>query len=345
MIKYTKDGYLDIPAILDRGYFFNAVVGARGTGKTFGALAHMAQRESNGKFLLVRRTAKQAAAMGNSKTSPFKAVNGALGTNIECDTLDARLGISAFKNGDSGDFIGYGGALSTFAGFRGIDFSDVDIIIYDEFIKEKHERKIQGEGEAFFNLIETVNRNRELQAGKPPVTVLCLANSNDIFNPLFVSLKLVLPAEKLINAGREELYDKDRGLLLYIVQNSPISEQKSKTALYKLVGDGEFTNMAIKNSFNMDESEQIKSLPLKGMKPIAAIGEICVYKRPNGGYYIASKAVGGGYRQYTLSSADRARFKNDYKMVFWRAFYGREMVFETYYTSKLFEEYFIKLSY
>lgn len=343
MIRYTDDGYLRIDAIIKKGYFFNIVIGARGTGKTFGALKYAVERKTTGKFLFIRRTGLQAGAMGKEETSPFKAVNNVLGTSIKSETINRKLNISGFRNGDN--LIGYGGALTTFANFRGIDFSDVDLIIYDEFIKEKHERKLNGEGGALVNLIETVNRNREL-IGVKPVQVICLANSNDIFNELFIELSLVLTCEKMIARGNEEYYDKERGLLLYVIQNSPISAKKKKTALYKLVNsDSEFYQMSIKNSFNMDESETIRSLPIKGFKPLCAIGEICIYETPNRNdcrYYVAAKAVGNGFRRYTLASADIGRFKTDYKFL-WQAFFGREIVFETYYTSKLFEKYFINV--
>ena len=66
-------------------------------------------------------------------------------------------------------------ALSTFGNLRGVDFSDVDMIFFDEFVPQKNARPIKAEAEAFFNLYETVNRNRELD-GRPPVRVLMLSN-------------------------------------------------------------------------------------------------------------------------------------------------------------------------
>ena len=75
---------------------------------------------------------------------------------------------------------GYAGALSTFSNIRGADFSDVKIIIYDEFIPEKTNRcSIRNEWDALLNLIETVNRNRELE-GEESVKIILLSNATNI---------------------------------------------------------------------------------------------------------------------------------------------------------------------
>ena len=93
-------------------------------------------------------------------------------------------------------------ALSTISNVRGFDATDRDVLIYDEFIPERHERPIKDEATAFFNAIETIQRNRELE-GKDPLTVLCLANANELANPLFIELKLVKRAMALIRKGIE----------------------------------------------------------------------------------------------------------------------------------------------
>ena len=52
-----KNGYIDIPYIRTQGYPFTIITGARGTGKTFGALKDMV--ENNEKFIYMRRTKTQ----------------------------------------------------------------------------------------------------------------------------------------------------------------------------------------------------------------------------------------------------------------------------------------------
>ena len=93
---------------------------------------------------------------------------------------------------------GYTSALSTFSNLRGFDGSNIKILLYDEFIPERHERLIKNEADAFFNVYETINRNRELQGG-PPLIALCLSNSNSLASPIFTALNLVKTLERMHN--------------------------------------------------------------------------------------------------------------------------------------------------
>ena len=118
--------------------------------------------------------------------------------------------------------LGYTAALSTISNMRGFDASDVEMLIYDEFIPEKHERTLKHEATAFLNAYETINRNREMQ-GKKPLQVLALANAMDLANPIFLELGIVNNIERMLDKGRSNIYlDRDRGLLVAICSNSPI---------------------------------------------------------------------------------------------------------------------------
>ena len=178
-IYYPDSGYVNIGGILCEGYPFNFVCGGRGTGKTYDAL-RMA-RKNNRKFILLRRTQTQADTISNPKFSVFKPLNDDEGWNIQPEKVGDHL--KAFVDEDE-NIIGYVFALSTLSNMRGFDASDVELIIYDEFIPEKHERPIKNEAEALWNAYETINRNRELK-GQAPVQHLCLANANDIRNPVY----------------------------------------------------------------------------------------------------------------------------------------------------------------
>ena len=83
--------------------------------------------------------------------------------------------------------------------------------IFDEFIPERHERPIKNEGAAFLNAYETMNRNRELQ-GYKPIQTLCLANANDLGNPIFMELGLVSRAMRMQQTGKTMSLLRDRGI-------------------------------------------------------------------------------------------------------------------------------------
>jgi hypothetical protein len=211
---------------------------------------------------------------------------------------------------------------------RGFDASDVDIHIYDEFIPEKHERPIKNEGSAFLNAYETINRNREL-TGRKPLQVLCLANANDLANPIFMELHLVRKAEQMRRKKQEISIDKERGVGLFILDKSPISQQKKTTALYRLTDGSNFERMSINNDFSGEDVGRIKSKPLTEYRPVVFIGEICVYEhKSNRSYYISTHKVGSP-PIYGTGDAERARFRRIYSWI-WDEYMENNIEFEEY---------------
>lgn len=314
MKLYDRNGYVNIPGVLDTPVPFAFVVGGRGTGKTYGALKCMLER--NIKFILLRRTQSQADIISKPEFSPFKRV--AMDKDIILAAQPLTKYNSAFYHGELGDDgkiravgspLGYTAALSTFSNVRGFDASDVDLIIYDEFIPETHERPIKNEFEALMNCYETVNRNRELN-GQKPVKLLCLANSNDLSNPIFMGLGLVKTAMDMMKKGQEERVDRQRGIGLWILQRSPISDQKEDTALYRLNGNNEFARMSLGNEFSHNAPSKIKSQNLREYVPIVAVGELCVYRHKSKDNYYISTHTSGSPEHYGTGDAELKRFRN-----------------------------------
>lgn len=303
MAMYLDSGYINIEWIVERNTVFNILIGARGIGKTFGALKYCI--DHNIKFLYLRRTQTQADIAGNPIYTPVKAITD--------DVYPERSGKNLYILTEAEDHakLGYIAALTTFSNLRGFDASEIEWIIFDEFIPESSERALKNEGETFLNLYETVNRNRELK-GKPAVNVLLMANSNQIASSILMQLQLVRPIAKMIKAGQSYWHDQERSVSVIYPVDSPISRKKSQTALYKLTGTGSYADMALSNIFADLDDPMIKSRPINEYKPLAAIGEICLYRHKSRQEYYVSAHVSGKPTQYTLSSADIARFRKTY---------------------------------
>lgn len=344
-IMYTKEGYIDFNYIMKDTAPFIFIVGGRGSGKTYGAIKYAL--ENGLPFFFMRRTQTQIDLIKNDSFSPFKAVD----ESVVVASINKNLsGIyHGSQNADgtwsaAGPPIGYMCALSTISNIRGFDASDVDLIIYDEFIGEAHERPIKNEGQAFLNAYETINRNRELN-GEEPVKVLALANSNSLANPIFVELQLVTPVEKMLRSsdnknGYTSYKNASRGVSVYMINRSPILEAKQQTALYKLSGDSEFSSMALRNKFTAEEMDHIKSEDLKPYRLICCVGEICVYKRKdNTRYYITGHKSGSTQSEYQSTSTDLKRFRRD-QYFLWLAYLKGKILFESYIYKVLFENYF-----
>ena len=335
---YDESGYVNIKGILEEGYPFNFLVGGRGTGKTYTTLK--VAKEDGLKFMLMRRTQSQADLISKPEFSVFKPLNEDMGWNEMVRRISKYN--SAFFIPDLDDEeieheIGYTCALSTISNMRGFDASDIQLLIYDEFIPEKHERLLKNEADAIFNAYETMNRNREIK-GIAPIQMICLANANDITNPVFESLKLIRIADRMQKGNTDRWTDEKRGIQLIMLHRSPISRKKSQTVLYNLTDGTEFSNMALDNDFNLDR-QHIKARPLTEYTPICSIGELCIYRHKSENRLYASTHLSGVFnKKYSLSETDRLHYQRLFR-THWNMYISGKIDFEDVLAEKLFARY------
>lgn len=335
MNLYDPSGYANIGGILETGIPFIFITGARGVGKTYGALEDCVEKGL--RFMFMRRTQAQADLACNPDFSVFKPLNADKGWDIIPERVSKYN--SAFIRRDNGhnEIVGYSCALSTVSNMRGFDASDIDLLIYDEFIPEKHERPIKNEPQALLNAYETMNRNRELK-GKKPIQFLGLANSNDISNPYFEYLGLIRIADKMQRKGNDIYRDDKRGLMLIMMHRSPISKKKANTALYKLTRGTDFNDMALENEFFVNR-QYIKSLPLVEFNPKCKIGELCIYRhKSNNTLYATTHSSGVFPSVYTTSETDIEHFRNTFSSYYDSYIEGR-FRFEDVLSEELFRKY------
>ena len=343
---YDRNGYLDFEYIYTHSQSAVLICGRRGIGKTFGRLKYL--MENNIKFIFMRRMQTQIDMIKNEDLNPFRALERVLGDNYATVIKKINKNITAVyravKDSDGiykayGLPIGYLMALSTVRSVRGWDRSDVECCLFDEFIGEKHEAKIQHEGTRLLNRLETIGRNRELD-GRKPLKFIGLSNSNMLANPLFIDLQIVTECEKMINKGLEVKHLPQRDLTLIMLSKSPISDKKAQTSLYKLAGrDSTFSKMALDNQFTAEEMTDIKSLSLKEYKPIVSVGELNIYRHKSRNEYYVTGHTSGSPSQYDSSPMELKRFKHDYYYL-WLAYLRRALIFESYIYKVLFEKYY-----
>ena len=341
---YLDSGYCNIHYILSRGMTFNFIIGGRGTGKTFGALNEVL--ENHIKFCLMRRTQSQLDTIARPETSPFKAVQAHRPENWGCVPVSIGKSIYGYYKTVTDpetskpvyeDLLGYAIALSTVANLRGFDLSDTELLIYDEFIPESHERALKNESDAFANCYETINRNRELQ-GRKPMQVLCLANANDFACPILIGLNLVSTVEKMITQGKEEYINPQKSVGIWLLTDSPISGKKASTALYKLTTGSAFADMAVSNAFAGTNDPDVYSVNLKEYNPIVAVGELYIYRHKSLTQYYISTHPSGTVSKYSGDGIDMQRFLSTHKGLIWAAMSGK-MIYETHLVKALFLRY------
>lgn len=328
-IIYNDEGYLNYDYIMSLPYTFIFIVAARGIGKTYGALNYVLDNDIP--TILMRRTQSQVDLINKAAFAPIKALT----SDYKVKPLGKQSAGYYVKNKFPRECdypIIITTALSTICNLRGFDSSDRELIIYDEFIPEKHERPIKDEGNAFLNAYETINRNRELN-GQQPVKCLLLANSNDIVNPLFMDLGLVEKAANMVKTGTEIYRDDKRSLCIIMPTHSPISKAKTSTALYKLAGDGDFSEMALHNVFDNATSPYVKSCPLQEYKLLYSYKDIHIYKHKSQTQYYISLHQSGTPKQTYI---DKGTFKQQAgSMLIWQYYQGH-VYFDTIYSETLF---------
>ena len=334
MKLYSENGYVNIPGILSENLPFNFCIGGRATGKTYTSLKTVVEQRIM--FMFMRRTQEQANLINKPEFSPFKSLNNDLDWNIKTRKISKYNG--GFYDGESPLPIGYTCALSTISNIRGFDAQDVELLIYDEFIPERHERPIKNEGAAFLNAYETINRNRELKGFKP-LQVLCLANANDLSNPIFLELGLVTKAEKMRSKCQEISIDRKRGIGIFMLNESPISNAKRNTALYKLTTGSDFERMSIDNDFMSMDYTNIVNRPLIEYKPLVSVGEICIYShKSNGKFYVSQHTIGSPIN-YSSGETDLARFRRSYSWL-WSEYMHKNVEFENILSEILLTKYY-----
>lgn len=325
---------MDMRSIINAGYPFTFVIGGRGTGKTYTSLLTL--YEDQIPFMLMRRTQAQVDMISKPDFSPFKP--------LENDHPDIHVTVKPVSKYTGAFYIeetvnesdvilrgpiGYTCALSTISNMRGFDASSCRVLLYDEFIPERHERPIKHEGDALLNAYETINRNRELK-GQPALQLVALTNANDLACPIFDALGLIDTVDKMTRR-KQQVYINDRaGILIVILRDSPISGAKADTALYKLTTGTDYASMALDNDFSSDNYEGVRTQNIREYIPKYTVGDICVYKHKSEFRFYITRHISGKPEVFGDSDMEYLRFRQKYGYLKIEAVAGRVFYEDVY---------------
>lgn len=253
-------------------FFLYIAIGGRGIGKTYSILDGLCNNQKS-QFLYVRRTEEELKTCVTFGENPFKAINRDF--NREIEIVPEGKGYAIIEGETR---LGKCGALSTFGKFRGADFDEIEYIFFDEFIStspidtlKKHETTL------FYNLLETVQRNREI-LGKDSIKVILCANSNRLDSGIIKTLELGEVIRQMKVNKQEVFTDINRGIYLTLPRNLKITEMKKETSLYKLTKGTKFYDMSISNEFVSDTFDDVKKIQANRLIPIVAFNNIYFYE-------------------------------------------------------------------
>ncbi len=264
---------------------FQVYIGSRGDGKTFSALRSTILEEvpvnshnyipiksfDENKFMYIRRRDKEIQIATSETANPFKTLNRKYNQKIIPKWVNKEKITHFYRWNDDGtkDLCGFSVALATFNGMRGTDFSDVNLMIFDEAIPDDNSIKMSNEGFTFFNLYETVVRNKEIVNNTNPITCYIMMNAIDMSSDLFQALNIVSTVAHMIDNNQRRMTFKERGLYIEIIENTPeFNALKAETALYKLTKGTDFYKFALENQFTMNDRSGVRKVNLTEYKPI-----------------------------------------------------------------------------
>lgn len=315
------------------------IVGARGIGKTYSALCNTVLSGKN--FLYIRRLEREASAIGSKLGNPFKKLNSQGITDVEV-SYNAKDGLGLFYVPTEEErckktvrsptnIIGYLSALSIFSGLRGIDFSDIDIIIFDEFIPEPNKPFLKDEFILLQNLYETVNRNREFD-GEKPVELLLMSNATSLRSPILIGYDLIVDMQNIITDGKRDYAIKD-DVVVILPKMIEFVNAKKDTSLYRYNTSKSFVDEALYNVFANDSFKNCRKQPLREYSPWVSIDDIYLYKHKSNGRYYACR-----------SKCDCQHFASTDNMMLFRAYFGTEIANAIIAEKMFFYDYSVKIT-
>lgn len=291
---YTDNGWVNAAMLLDCPEPFVVALGGRGIGKSYSVLAELLHRDT--RFIYMRRTQTQLDAITVPQLNPYNQIAADEGISIITQKLSKHT--AGFYHGavnDKGETVPEGSpfavgiALSTFSSIRSLSAEGYEVVVFDEIIPERHEHPIKEEGLAFANVMESLNRNRELQ-GRKPLKVILISNSNTINSKILEVLGLLDIVDSMNRNG--QYYKSVNGLAaIYRYVDSPVSKRKQSSALYKVIQNADFQSMAIQNEFAASDYENVQSKPLAEYTPVCSYGNCTVYKHKSRLEYYVIKGV------------------------------------------------------
>lgn len=223
MKKQSK--FINLNDFISDNYATTFILGARGVGKTIGAFLLMINNfvNHNTKGVYMRRynTEIETTAIDLSLLSELS------NHKISRDKVDVNGVTTDMILVDNKPAI-YMVALSVAGKYKSNSYSDVEIIIYDEFIDLRN-RELKNETKLFLNFAMTVFRDFT------KYKALFLANNTNIFNNYFLDFEII-PTGKITKF-------RNKGIKIVVYKTSvTLDNERNSTSLAKLVRDIEGEN-------------------------------------------------------------------------------------------------------
>lgn len=308
-----NDGYYHIGADVEK--YPDAVIfivwSRRGPGKTYSALRYPYHKF---KTLYLKRTNKDVKTICeyagdiDFDPSPWAPLNRDFGINVKPRLL--KDGFGAFYDADqdgnpSGAVVNYVASLNAIKQVKGMDLTEAEWIIFDEFIPQKGEVVKKAEGDMLLDLYETVNRDRR-RRGRPGLKLILFANAEEISTHVTNSLEVVDTMAEMQATGLNIYYDEERGILFHHITNEELPLTESDMLdMFKVMKGTAWAEKSFGGNFASNDFSAVRRLSMKHMRCLYHLK----YRRCNQAYIYISNKTG----QFYMSSVP-GKFIQEYDL-------------------------------
>lgn len=248
------------------------VIGGRGIGKTYTGLQWLLEAQT---MLYVRNQVDEIVLCCSDIGNPFKSLNRDFGYDYK---FSKKGGIYRILEGEENEYRGIGVPLATSGKLKGFDLTEVDRVVWDEFIPDPDLVMRFDEGQAFLRFYETVARNREI-LGQKPLKALFLSNATQISSRALHAFGVADLVENMVRHGIHKATLPSKKIKIVFPKQDKLMKLKEETALYMATGkDSKFARNAINNEFVDMSLRNVKKRKLIEYLPLCAYEDMYLYK-------------------------------------------------------------------
>lgn len=261
----------------------------RGPGKTYSSLR--SAYENKVPIVYMKRTIEDVATIcANDKgidLSPYVPINRDSGSTIKPRLIRKGLGGFYAHMDEEGNAIGepfsYIVALNAMKTIKGMDLSNADWLLLDEFIPQVGETVRHAEGQMILDMYMTISRDR-VKRGRKPLKLILFANAENISTPITSELEIIDSMVDLSATGESHLYLEERGILLHHITEKeiPLADMEME-GIYKAMKGTAWGEKAFGGDFSYNDFTNIGHERLKGFSPIARFRykrkEYCIWRK------------------------------------------------------------------
>ena len=269
----------------------------RGPGKTYSALRYPYHKF---KTLYIKRTNKDVKTICEYSgdidfdPSPWAPLNRDFGLNVKPRLL--KDGLGAFYDADQdgnpvGSVVNYVASLNAIKQVKGIDLTEAEWIIFDEFIPQAGEVVKRAEGEMLLDLYETVNRDRR-KRGRPGLKLILFANAEEISTHITNALEVVDTMAEMQAANLNKYYDAERGIFFHHITSEELPQTDLELHdMYRVMKGTAWAEKSFGGQFSGNDFSAVKPQSLKHMRCLYHLK----YRRNNNAYIYLNNKTGSYY--------------------------------------------------